>query len=409
MFTVGSLFTGFGGVEVGAKAAGLSLAWGVEYRADVAAVANRNLGDHVMVADVRDVDYASLPHVDVLHASPVCTRASQANTGATETDEDITIADAVIRALDAQQPDIFTLENVWQYRTFKAFRNICDAIERNGYMYDFEHVNSADFGVPQTRKRLILRAVRGLLPPLPLPVPWVGWYAAIEDLLPTLPESQLAPWQLARLPADVQTLVFGNNPHTVSNAPAFVTADTPMMAVTSQYVGRSRAVLVAGDSNANSWGDNYRNIDDPSFTAKQNTIGRGKAVLLDVQNTIRDATVLTEHEPSNSVSSQGASRPSHRLAVLIDGDNGKVGDGTPTLRSETEPAMTIRSERIPPHRAQFANGRVVSMTPRALARFQSFPDWYELPEKRSLAAYGIGNAVPPLLYQRIIEGLVCND
>lgn len=401
MFTVGSLFTGFGGVEVGAKAAGLSLAWGVEYRADVAAVANRNLGDHVMVADVRDVDYASLPHVDVLHASPVCTRASQANTGATETDEDITIADAVIRALDAQQPDIFTLENVWQYRTFKAFRNICDAIERNGYMYDFEHVNSADFGVPQTRKRLILRAVRGLLPPLPVPVPWVGWYAAIEDLLPTLPESKLAPWQLARLPADVQTLVFGNNPHTVSNAPAFVTADTPMMAVTSQYVGHSRAVL------------------------------------LDVQNTIRDATVLTEHEPSNSVSSQGASRPSHRLAgdsnanswgdnsrqpnepsftakqnmngrckaVLIDGDSGSVADGTPTLRSATEPAMTIRSERIPPHRAQFANGRVVSMTPRALARFQSFPDWYELPEKRSLAAYGIGNAVPPLLYQRIIEGL----
>jgi len=48
----------------------------------------------------------------------------------------------------------------------------------------------------------------------------------------------------------------------------------------------------------------------------------------------------------------------------------------------------------------------VSMTPRTLARFQSFPDWYELPTKRSLAAYGIGNAVPPLLYQRIIEGLV---
>ncbi len=370
MTTIGTLFTGFGGVEVGAKAAGLELAWGVEYRADVAEVANRNLGNHVMVADVRDVDYATLPHVDVLHASPVCTRASQANTGAVETDEDITIAAAVIRAIDAVQPKIFTLENVWMYRTFKAFQNICAALERNGYMYDFEHVNSADFGVPQTRKRLILRAVRGLLPPLPLPVEWVGWYAAIEDLIPELPESKLAPWQLSRLPDDLQSLVFGNNPHTVSGAPAFVVADTPMMSVTSQYVGRSRAVLV------------------------------------DTHNAVRNATVLASDAPTSTVGASDASRPSHRLAILIDGDNARVTDGMPTLRSATEPAMTIRSERVPPHRALIEGVRIVAMTPRALARFQSFPDWYELPTKRSLAAYGIGNAVPPLLYQRIIEGLI---
>jgi DNA (cytosine-5)-methyltransferase 1 len=49
---------------------------------------------------------------------------------------------------------------------------------------------------------------------------------------------------------------------------------------------------------------------------------------------------------------------------------------------------------------------VVAITPRCLARFQSFPDWYELPAKRTLAATGIGNAVPPLLMQRIAEGLL---
>jgi DNA (cytosine-5)-methyltransferase 1 len=46
------------------------------------------------------------------------------------------------------------------------------------------------------------------------------------------------------------------------------------------------------------------------------------------------------------------------------------------------------------------------MTPRALARFQSFPDWYELPENARLAAKGIGNACPPLLMQRIYEHLL---
>jgi hypothetical protein len=29
---------------------------------------------------------------------------------------------------------------------------------------------------------------------------WVGWYAAIKDILDTLPPTQPAPWQMARLP-----------------------------------------------------------------------------------------------------------------------------------------------------------------------------------------------------------------
>jgi DNA (cytosine-5)-methyltransferase 1 len=46
------------------------------------------------------------------------------------------------------------------------------------------------------------------------------------------------------------------------------------------------------------------------------------------------------------------------------------------------------------------------MTPRALARFQSVPDTYILPDKRTLAAKVIGNMVPPLLMQRIAENMM---
>jgi len=82
------LFSGGEGVGVGLTAAGLTHLWGVEYDADIAAVAQRN-GFNVHVADVRAVDYAALPRVDWLHASPVCTRASTANPNATESPEDI--------------------------------------------------------------------------------------------------------------------------------------------------------------------------------------------------------------------------------------------------------------------------------------------------------------------------------
>ena len=50
----------------------------------------------------------------------------------------------------------------------------------------------------------------------------------------------------------------------------------------------------------------------------------------------------------------------------------------------------------------FGCGRVVRMTPRCLARFQSFPDEYELPSQ-GLAGKVIGMAVPPLMCQRIVE------
>jgi site-specific DNA-cytosine methylase len=42
------------------------------------------------------------------------------------------------------------------------------------------------------------------------------------------------------------------------------------------------------------------------------------------------------------------------------------------------------------------------MTPRCLARFQSVPDWYELPEKTSLACKIIGNGVPCKMMQALL-------
>jgi DNA (cytosine-5)-methyltransferase 1 len=180
--------------------------------------------------------------------------------------------------LQAQQPQVFTLENVWQYRTFAAFRLICDTLGHMGYFWTYDHVNAADFGVPQTRRRLILRASRGLLPFLPQPVPWVGWYAAIEDLLPTLPESKLAPWQLARLPEELRGSVL---------------------------VGGGNTQLAQVDSKA-------RLLDEPAFTVTGNTkMGDNRAVLINESSTME---IRTAQEPcAVQVSSE---RTANQKAIL---------------------------------------------------------------------------------------------
>ena len=364
-----TMFSGGEGAGVGLRAAGLHHAWGIEHDPAIAAVARVN-GFTVHVADVRAVNYAALPHVDWLHASPVCTRASVANSGATESEDDIGMAAAVVRALQAQLPDVFTLENVWQYRKFRAFTGITDALGAMGYFWTYDHVNAADYGVPQIRKRLILRASRGLLPHLPPPVPWVGWYAAIEDLIPTLPESKLAPWQLARLPEELRAhvLVGGGNTQMAQVDSKARQLWEPAFTVTSGVkMGDNREVLFAGDSSADSWGANYRLTDAPAFTTKENGIGKSKA-------------------------------------LLLDGNNGSTTTGAPIMCDQASPAFTLASARSAQHRA-ILPARVVAMTPRALARFQSVPDSYTLPDSRTLAAKIIGNMVPPLLMQRIAEGV----
>jgi len=362
------MFSGGEGVGVGLRAAGLQHVWGVEFDADIAAVAADN-GFPLIVDDVRAVDYSALPRVDWLHASPVCTRASVANSGAVESAEDIETAAAVVRAIKAQEPSIFTLENVWGYRDFAAFRLILNALGEGGYFYDFEHVNAADFGVPQTRRRLVLRASRGLLPLLPEPVPWVGWYSAIEDLLPTLPESKLAPWQLARLPEELRA-----------------------------------SVLFSSNGNSDSFGDHHAEQGDPALSVTAQGLGRARAVLVDTGNTSRDATTIAAVECAMTVQSWHGRRPSQApLAVLVAGLLNSECT-TLTTRGGVEPSFTVTTSHNQRDARACPGARVVSMTARCLARFQSVPDTYRLPDKRTLAARVVGNMVPPLLMQRIAEG-----
>lgn len=349
MKTYASLFTGFGGADLGAMAAGMQPVWGVEYDAAIAEVGNANLGQHIKVADILDCKPTDFERVDMLHMSPPCTRASVAN-GSAEVNEDglkespldIAMANKCIEFIETLNPEIVTLENVWAYRAFQSWRGgrrcegICNALERLDYWISIEHVNAADYAVPQTRRRMIVRAIRGgFVPYLPQPVPWVGWYAAIEDMLDTLPDSQFAPWQLARLPEELKnTFLFMTEHH----------KESPV-----GREGRGGIIPLA----------------EPANTVVTGSGSSAKAFIVDQQNGSRDSTVREADEPIFTIVNFGTRRP-----------------------------------------RAFAGGRVVAMTPRALARFQSFPDSYMLPDSKTLAAKGIGNAVPPLMYQKIVEGLL---
>lgn len=353
---VATYFSGGGLKTIGAMQAGFKPILAVEWNGNpkigaedvIAQVYGDNIApEHLLCCPVQKVPISYLlglrNWLDLFMFSPPCIRASAANSKQGESELDIELAEAICRAIRVVRPRAVMVENVIGYRKFKAFKMITDTLDKLGYTWQADNLNSADFGVPQTRRRLILRAVReGILLPL-LPThskgginslkPWIGWYEAIEDLLPDCPESALAPWQLRRLPEELRTLLIGAG-------------------------GYDGTVVQASPK-------------DSVFclTANQNQA-----------NQLR--------------------------AILVEGD--AAGERPPATLSPEIPAFTIKTPsggRV--HRAilSASSVRVVALTLRCLARFQTMPDWYRFPAKKSLGCVVAGNGIPCLFSQRIVENL----
>lgn len=329
---IGTMCSGIGGVDVGAEMAGIKSAWRIEIDPRRAAIADRNLRGKTIVADITKIFryFKRLSKVDIFHLSPPCPSFSSAKAKKDrgETKKDLAIAHAAARAIKDVDAPIVTFENVYGYRKSQSWQIIESMLVEYGYFYTVDHVNAADYGVPQTRMRMIVRAMKGsLIPPLPTPEPWIGWYESIEDLIPDLPESQFANWQMNILPDEIKTILMGND-----------------------RKGDNRDVI------------NHRCASKPSITVTEQSGPKIRAFIMD----------------------------------------GRDARNTRPFRMGSDPSFTIiESSHKGMNRAWIESGKVVRMTPRCLARFQSFPDSFQID-----GTLGIGNAVPPLMYKKIIEGLI---
>lgn len=248
----GVLFAGGGGYCLGMVQAGVGHAWGIEYDDNIASVARLN-GLNTITMDILECDPSKIEPVDLLHASPPCPNFSTAKKDAKETVNDLALADKICEFIIELLPTFFTLENVYQYRKSKSWQRIAKTLLNHGYQFNYWHVNMADYGVPQTRKRMIVIARRdGIKPMLPEathdenPVNgffetkqrWVSWYDAIEDLIPDLPDSEFAQWQMDRLPNEYGT-IFVQGANTKSNGKVFNEQWEPARTIDTQGIPKA--------------------------------------------------------------------------------------------------------------------------------------------------------------------------
>lgn len=210
LIKAGTYFSGGGLVEEGLKGI-IDPVVAVEYDEKISGVYRNNFGQHIVTADVRDVDPKELVkridgEVEYFHASPVCKNYSQAKSNHAEVELDKETAASTAEFINAIKPKVVTIENVKGYKDSEAMKTITDALDANGYTWDADVYNAADYGGYTNRERLIVRAVRdGKLPAKPEKMAHKsGWYEAVADIIPTLTEKKngVAPWMDIRLKAD---------------------------------------------------------------------------------------------------------------------------------------------------------------------------------------------------------------
>lgn len=210
LIKAGTYFSGGGLVEEGLKGI-IDPVVAVEYDEKISGVYRNNFGQHIVTADVRDVDPRELVkqidgEVEYFHASPVCKNYSQAKSNHAEVELDKETAASTAEFINSVKPKVVTIENVKGYKDSDAMKIITDALDANGYTWDADVYNAADYGGYTNRERLIVRAIRdGKLPAKPKKMARKsGWYEAVADIIPTLTEKKngVAPWMDIRLKAD---------------------------------------------------------------------------------------------------------------------------------------------------------------------------------------------------------------
>ena len=180
------LFSGAGGATQGLRDAGFDVIGAVEFDRDAAASYRLNHPNaKVWELDIRGLAATKMREslglkvgeLALLKACPPCQGFSTLAEGRVVGDDarNELVLDSV-RFVRAFKPRGVLLENVPGLGRDKRLALLLDALRKLGYSAQSYIVNAADFGVPQSRRRLIVVALRGLRSKLP------------ESLTPSDPE-----------------------------------------------------------------------------------------------------------------------------------------------------------------------------------------------------------------------------
>lgn len=154
-----SLFSGAGGLDLGLILAGNKVIWANDIDSNAVETYMKNIGDHIVMDDIKNIDIRIIPDADVVVGGFPCQGYSQANRFRMLDDSRNQLYRFFYDVIKMKQPKFFIAENVKGILSLgkgEAIKQIVADFQEAGYITELHLVNMADYGVPETRQRVII-------------------------------------------------------------------------------------------------------------------------------------------------------------------------------------------------------------------------------------------------------------
>lgn len=158
------LFCGAGGLSFGMKRAGVTISAGIDIDHACKHPFEANVQAAFYEEDVANVSPQFVESlypesaIRILAGCAPCQPFSSYSKRGLERDAKWQLLPKFGEIVTALQPEIVTMENVPRLRGYAVFEDFQDALRNAGYHFDYSVVRCAEYGVPQSRRRLVLLA-----------------------------------------------------------------------------------------------------------------------------------------------------------------------------------------------------------------------------------------------------------
>jgi DNA (cytosine-5)-methyltransferase 1 len=178
VFSVVSLFSGCGGMDLGLKGGfeflgkkysklPFNFLWANDFNAAACRTYAKNIGPHIVHGDIWEVIEQIPKATDIVVGGFPCQDISVNGKGAGVDGKRSGLYRAMVEVVSRTRPKIFIAENVkglLMKHNAKSLERVLTDFKGLGYDVTFQLYHAADFGVPQTRERVIIVGTRPDMP-----------------------------------------------------------------------------------------------------------------------------------------------------------------------------------------------------------------------------------------------------
>ncbi len=158
-----SLFSGAGGLDLGLVQSGHTVVWANDNDFDACETYRNNIGEHIVCDDIENIKINTIPDADVIAGGFPCQGFSMANKSRSIDDERNKLYKYFVKVVAIKKPKYFLAENVRGILSIEkgeAIKTIVNDFKKIGYDVQYQLFNMANYGVPQTRQRVIISGTR---------------------------------------------------------------------------------------------------------------------------------------------------------------------------------------------------------------------------------------------------------